>query len=64
MLQNDLHLKAHQDAPNFCSLVDTETYKGVYTAAMKVACFFGSTHLCESAVTDMNFIKSKQHTPY
>ncbi|KAF3850903.1 hypothetical protein F7725_012675 [Dissostichus mawsoni] len=26
-LQNDLHLKAHQDAPNFWCLVDTEKYK-------------------------------------
>ncbi|KAF3858907.1 hypothetical protein F7725_012108, partial [Dissostichus mawsoni] len=26
-LQNDLHLKAHQDAPNFWCLVETEKYK-------------------------------------
>ena len=61
-LQNDLHLKAHQDAPNFWCLVDTEKYKGVCTAAMKVACLFGSTYLCESAFSDMNFIKNKHRT--
>ena len=61
-LQNDLHLKAHQDAPNFWCLVDTEKYKGVCTAAMKVACLFGSTYICESAFSDMNFIKNKHRT--
>ncbi|XP_070400503.1 general transcription factor II-I repeat domain-containing protein 2-like [Nothobranchius furzeri] len=61
-LQNDLHLKAHQSEPNFWCLVDTEKYKGVCTAAMKVACMFGSTYLCESAFSDMNFIKSKHRT--
>uniref|UniRef100_A0A1A7ZIQ2 Uncharacterized protein n=1 Tax=Nothobranchius furzeri TaxID=105023 RepID=A0A1A7ZIQ2_NOTFU len=63
-LQNDLHLKANQSESNFWCLVDTEKYKGVCTAAMKVACMFGSTYLCESAFSDMNFIKSKQNTPY
>ena len=61
-LQNDLHLKAHQAAPNFWSLVDTEKYSGVSTAAMKVASLFGSTYLCESAFSDMNFIKNKHRT--
>ena len=54
-LQNDLHLKAYQAAPNFWRLVDTEKHSGVCTAAMKVASLFGSTHLCESAFPDMNF---------
>ena len=61
-LQNDLHLKAHQAAPNFWCLVDTEKYSGVCTAAMKVASLFGSTYLCESAFSDMNFIKNKHRT--
>ena len=39
-LQNDLHLKAYQAAPNFWCLVDTEKYSGVCTAAMKVASLF------------------------
>ena len=54
-LQNDLHLKAHQDAPNFWCLVDTEKYKVVSTAAMKVASLFGSTYL---------IIEQTQNTPY
>ena len=61
-LQNDLHLKAHQAAPNFWSLVDTEKYSGVSTAAMKVASLFGSTYLCEWAFSGMNFIKNKHRT--
>lgn len=61
-LQNDLHLKAYQAAPNFWCLVDTEKYSGVCTAAMKVASLFGSTNLCESAFSDMNFIKNKHGT--
>lgn len=61
-LQNDLHLKVYQTAPNFWSLVDTEKYSGVCTAAMKVASLFGSTYLCESAFSDMNFIKNKHRT--
>ncbi|XP_070408070.1 general transcription factor II-I repeat domain-containing protein 2-like [Nothobranchius furzeri] len=61
-LQNDLHLKAHQSEPNLWCLVDTEKSKGVCTAAMKVACMFGSTYLCESAFSDMNFIKSNHRT--
>ncbi len=60
--QNDLHLKAYQAAPNFWCLVDTEQYSGVCTAAMKVASLFGSTYLCESAFSDMNFIKNKHRT--
>ena len=43
MLQSDIHLKAHQDSSNFWCLVNPENYKGVSTAAMKVACPFGST---------------------
>ena len=61
-LQNDLHLKAYQAAPNFWCLVDTKKYSGVCTAAMKVASLFGSTYLCESAFSDMNFIKNKHRT--
>uniref|UniRef100_A0AAR2LN01 DUF4371 domain-containing protein n=1 Tax=Pygocentrus nattereri TaxID=42514 RepID=A0AAR2LN01_PYGNA len=60
--QNDLHLKAYQAAPNFWCLFDTEKYSGVCTAAMKVASLFGSTYLCESAFSDMNFIKNKHRT--
>lgn len=40
-------------SPNFWSLVDTEKYSGVCTAAMKVASLFGSTYL---------FIKNKHRT--
>ncbi|KAM9332685.1 uncharacterized protein KZ484_017796 [Pholidichthys leucotaenia] len=61
-LQNDLLLKAYQAAPNFWCLVDTEKYNGVCTAAMKVTSLFGSTYLCESAFSDMNFIKNKHRT--
>lgn len=61
-LQNDIHLKAYQGDPNFWCLVDTEKYKGVCTAAMKVTCLFGSTYLCESAFSNMNFIKNKHRT--
>lgn len=62
MLENDLHLKAHQGAPNFWYLVDTEKHKDVWTAAMKAACLFGSTHPCESAFSDINFTKNKHRT--
>lgn len=37
-LQNDIHLKAHQGSPHFWCLVDSEKYKSVHTAALKVAC--------------------------
>ena len=57
-LQNDINLKAHHSAPNFWCLVDKEKYSGVCTAAMKIASFFGSTYLCESAFSNMNFIKN------
>lgn len=39
ILQNDLHLKAHQCATNFWCPVDKEKYSYVCTAAMKIACF-------------------------
>ena len=61
-LQNDLHIKVYQAAPNFWCLVDTEQYSGVCTAAMKVTSLFGSTYLCESAFSDMNLIKNKHRT--
>lgn len=61
-LQNDLHLKAYQAAPNFWCLVDTQKNSGVCTAAMKVASLFGLTYLCESAFSEMNFIKNKHRT--
>ena len=56
-LQNDLHLQAHLSNPNFWNLVDMEKYKTICTAAKKVACLFGSTYLCESDFSNMNFIK-------
>lgn len=59
-LQNDLHLKVNLSEANFWCLVDTEKYRGVCTAAMTFACLFGSTFFCESAFSDMNFIKNKQ----
>ena len=61
-LHNDINLKAHQSAPNFWCLVDNEKYSGVCTAAMKIASFFGSTYLCESAISNTNFIKNKHRT--
>lgn len=61
-LQNGIYLKANQAAPNFWCLADTEKYSGVSTAAMKVASMFGSTYLCESAFSDMNFIRKKHRT--
>ena len=61
-LQNDINLKAHQSAPNFWCLVDKEKYSGECTAAMKIASFFGSTYLCESAFSNMNFITNKHRT--
>jgi len=39
-----------------------QKYSGVCTAAKKVASLFGSTYLCESAFSDMNFIKNKHST--
>ncbi|KAG8009282.1 hypothetical protein GBF38_017404 [Nibea albiflora] len=60
--QNNLHLKAYQATPNFWCLVDTEKYSGA--AAIEVASLFGSTYLCESAVSDMNFIKNKHRTRF
>lgn len=61
-LQNDINLKAHQSAPNFWCLVNKGKYSGVRTAVMKIASFFGSTYLCESAFFHMNFIKNKHRT--
>lgn len=61
-IQNDLHLKAHLGNRNLWNLLDTEKYKIVCTAAMKVGCLFGSTYLCESAISNMNFIKNKFRT--
>ena len=61
-LQNDFRLKAYQAEPNFWCLVDTKMYDNVCTAAMKVNSLFGSTYLCESAFSDINFIKSQHRT--
>lgn len=61
-LQSDINLKAHQGATEFWKLVDPEKYVNISTAAMKVACLFGSTYLCESAFSDMYFIKNKHRT--
>ncbi|CAL9703583.1 unnamed protein product [Knipowitschia caucasica] len=61
-LQNDLYLKTHLSSPNFWNLVDMEKYRSICTAALKVACLFGSTYLCESAFSNMNFIKNKHRT--
>lgn len=61
-LQSDINLKAHQGATEFWKLVDPEKYVNISTAAMKVACLFGSTYLCESAFSDMNFIKNRHRT--
>ncbi|KAK0146900.1 SCAN domain-containing protein 3 [Merluccius polli] len=61
-LQNDITLKAHQGSPHFWCLVDSEKYKGLHTAALKTACLFGSTYLCESAFSNMSFIKNKHRT--
>ncbi|KAI5621053.1 general transcription factor II-I repeat domain-containing protein 2-like [Silurus asotus] len=48
--------------PNFWHLVKTEKYRSLCTAAIKIASLFGSTYLCESAFSDMNFIKNKHRT--
>ncbi|QQP54701.1 Uncharacterized protein FKW44_007616, partial [Caligus rogercresseyi] len=61
-LQNDIHLKAHKATENFWGLVDIERFSGLCTAAMKVASLFGSTYLCESAFSDMNYIKNRHRT--
>ncbi|XP_078542665.1 general transcription factor II-I repeat domain-containing protein 2-like [Lissotriton helveticus] len=61
-LQNDIELKARQSDLNFWSLVDAEKYKNIRTAAMKLFSLFGSTYLCESTFSDMNFVKSKLRT--
>ena len=61
-LQNDINLKAHQFAPNVWCLLDKEKFSDVCTAAMKIASFFGSTYLCESAFSTMNFVKNKHRT--
>lgn len=57
-LQNDLRLKA---APNFWCFVDNKKYKGVCTSAMKLSDLLVQ-FICESAFSDMNFIKNKQKT--
>ncbi|XP_078533909.1 general transcription factor II-I repeat domain-containing protein 2-like [Lissotriton helveticus] len=57
-LQNDIELKSRQSDINFWSLVDAEKFKNIHTAALKLFSLFGSTYLCESAFSDMNFIKS------
>nr|XP_039247528.1 general transcription factor II-I repeat domain-containing protein 2B-like [Styela clava] len=61
-MQNDLYLKAYQGVPNFWGLVDTEKYSGICTSALKVASMFGTTYLCESAFSDMKFIRNKHRT--
>ncbi|QQP51169.1 General transcription factor II-I repeat domain-containing protein 2A, partial [Caligus rogercresseyi] len=61
-LQNDIHLKAHKATENFWGLVDIERFSGLCTAAMKVTSLFGSTYLCESSLSDMNYIKNKHRT--
>ncbi|XP_078512536.1 general transcription factor II-I repeat domain-containing protein 2-like [Lissotriton helveticus] len=58
-LQNDIELKARQSDVNFWSLVDAEKYKNIRTVAMKLLSLFGSTYLCESAFSVMNFVQSK-----
>jgi len=61
-LQNDIRLKAHQMDKDFWKLLDPEKFKNIQTAALKLSCLFGSTYRCESAFSDMNFIKSKFRT--
>ncbi|XP_069077106.1 general transcription factor II-I repeat domain-containing protein 2-like [Pleurodeles waltl] len=61
-LQNDIELKARQSDINFWSRVDAEKYRNIRTAAMKLFSLFGSTYLCESTFSDMNFVKSKLRT--
>ncbi|XP_067888742.1 general transcription factor II-I repeat domain-containing protein 2B-like [Heterodontus francisci] len=59
LIKVDIQLKSRYPASDFLSLVDTERYSNIRAAAMKVASLFGSTYLCESIFSDMNFIKSK-----
>ncbi|XP_069486307.1 general transcription factor II-I repeat domain-containing protein 2-like [Ambystoma mexicanum] len=61
-LQGDILLKSRQSHTNFWSLVDHKEHSNICTAALKVTSLFGSTYLCESAFSDMNFIKSKFRT--
>lgn len=61
-LQNDFQLKSHKSAADFWKFVDAKKYPNISTGAMKCATLFGSTYLCESAFSDMNFIKSKFRT--
>lgn len=61
---SDLLLIAYQTAPNLSCLLDKEKYSVVCTAAMKFASMFGSIYLCESAFSDINFIKNKWNTPH
>ncbi|XP_069498771.1 general transcription factor II-I repeat domain-containing protein 2B-like [Ambystoma mexicanum] len=61
-LQGDIQLKSRQSHTNFWSLVDYKEYSNLCKAALKVTSLFGSTYLCESAFSDMNFLKSKFRT--
>ncbi|XP_069506236.1 general transcription factor II-I repeat domain-containing protein 2-like [Ambystoma mexicanum] len=58
-LQGDIQLKSRQSHTNFWSLVDYKEYNNLCTAALKVTSLFGSTYLCESAFSDINFLKTQ-----
>ncbi|XP_023213971.1 general transcription factor II-I repeat domain-containing protein 2A-like [Centruroides sculpturatus] len=61
-LQSDLHLKAKGNDFEFWKLVDQKKYPLLVEIALKVKAFFGSTHFCESALTEIKLIKSKCHS--
>ena len=61
-LQNDIHLKSHKSAADSTKRLDAKKYPSTSTGAMKCATLFGSTYMCESAFSEMNFIKSKFRT--
>ncbi|KAG2457319.1 PSMG1 protein, partial [Polypterus senegalus] len=47
---------------HFWSLVEPDDYKNLHQAALKMSALFGSTYLCDSAISDMNVMKSKFRT--
>ena len=57
-LKNDILLKS-LISEDFWNTVDREKFPFLKKVACKIKSFFGSTYLCESLFSNMNFIKSR-----
>lgn len=57
-LKNDIVLKSLM-SEDLWKIVDKERFPSLKKAAYKIKSFFGSTYLCESLFSNMNFIKSR-----